>query len=188
MNGRVVRAGSRRLLPLFRQQIRMRQFLATLPGNFTGCFQGWKLAWHVVAVMNRRAHRHIDQCFQPTSAKLSTSQHTLGFPETSRRKLQKHRRELGANRPPSASWRARKTVPNFVPFLHRNRYRSETLQRFVEKTRKSCPTSVSVLSSDTKRSLGFVGFSAWGACGRRFKSGRPDQSEFLNKSSILAVF
>jgi membrane-associated phospholipid phosphatase len=28
----------------------MKQFLTTLPGNFIGCFRGWKLAWHLVAV------------------------------------------------------------------------------------------------------------------------------------------
>jgi membrane-associated phospholipid phosphatase len=29
----------------------MKQFLVTLPRNLTGCFKGWKLAWHLVAIL-----------------------------------------------------------------------------------------------------------------------------------------
>jgi membrane-associated phospholipid phosphatase len=29
----------------------MRQFLATLPRNFIRCFKGWKLVWHLVAIL-----------------------------------------------------------------------------------------------------------------------------------------
>jgi membrane-associated phospholipid phosphatase len=29
----------------------MKQFLVTLPRNLVGCFQGWKLVWHVVAIV-----------------------------------------------------------------------------------------------------------------------------------------
>jgi membrane-associated phospholipid phosphatase len=29
----------------------MKPFLATLPHNFIGCFKGWKLVWHLVAIL-----------------------------------------------------------------------------------------------------------------------------------------
>jgi membrane-associated phospholipid phosphatase len=29
----------------------MKQFLATLPRNLVGCFRGWKLTWHAVAIL-----------------------------------------------------------------------------------------------------------------------------------------
>ncbi len=29
----------------------MKQFLVTLPHNFIGCFKGWKLVWHLVAIL-----------------------------------------------------------------------------------------------------------------------------------------
>lgn len=29
----------------------MKQFLVTLPRNLSGCFTGWKLAWHLVAIL-----------------------------------------------------------------------------------------------------------------------------------------
>ena len=29
----------------------MKQFLLTLPGNLIGCFKGWKLVWHFVAIL-----------------------------------------------------------------------------------------------------------------------------------------
>ena len=36
-----------------------------------------------------------------------------------------------------------------------------------------------VLSTDTSRYLRFFLLFAWGACGRRFKSGRPDQPSIV---------
>ena len=30
---------------------RMKQFLVTVPRNFIGCFTGWKVVWHVVAIV-----------------------------------------------------------------------------------------------------------------------------------------
>ena len=29
----------------------MKQFFVTLPGNLAGCFKGWMLFWHLVAVV-----------------------------------------------------------------------------------------------------------------------------------------
>jgi membrane-associated phospholipid phosphatase len=29
----------------------MKQFLVTLPHNFVGCFKGWKIVWHLVAIL-----------------------------------------------------------------------------------------------------------------------------------------
>ena len=29
----------------------MKQFLTTLPRNFIGCFTGWKISWHIVAIL-----------------------------------------------------------------------------------------------------------------------------------------
>ncbi len=31
--------------------LRMKQFLATVPRNLMGCFTGWRLVWHVVAIL-----------------------------------------------------------------------------------------------------------------------------------------
>jgi membrane-associated phospholipid phosphatase len=31
--------------------LRMKQFLVTVPRNLMGCFQGWRLVWHVVAIL-----------------------------------------------------------------------------------------------------------------------------------------
>jgi membrane-associated phospholipid phosphatase len=31
--------------------LRMKQFLVTIPGNFIGCFKGWRFVWHLVAIV-----------------------------------------------------------------------------------------------------------------------------------------
>ena len=35
----------------FDYSIGMKQFLATLPGNVIGCFKGWWIVWHVIAIL-----------------------------------------------------------------------------------------------------------------------------------------
>jgi hypothetical protein len=46
---------------------------------------------------------------------------------------------------------------------------------------------VYVASTDIERYLRLIVISAWGACGRRFKSGRPDQLKtFENIEEVLA--
>jgi len=74
---------------------------------------------------------------------------------------------------------ARITVPNFVPQPQINRCHSVTVQRFGLNAVNPSATGVFVLSSDTGRYLWFLVLFAWGACGRRFKSGRPDQSKIF---------
>jgi hypothetical protein len=71
----------------------------------------------------------------------------------------------------------RTAVPNFVPNAQINWADPVAVNDLSRNVRAPCARGTLTLWNVTERYLRFFVISAWGACGRRFKSGRPDQSK-----------